>query len=87
MFFDESKRVWLREPSSPAYVRLSFSALRKLNATHLFTEGNPRLSLEEGLLLREIDRVDKHPLNGTPLSKQRILYRIEYCDTKNRNDK
>jgi len=65
---------------APQIGHLAFSTLRKLNATHLFTVGYPRLSLDERVQLREIDRMDKIPILGKPLTKPSTLYEIIYYD-------
>ena len=64
----------------PEAGHLGFSTLRKLNATHLFTVGYPKLSHDESVQLKEIDRMVEIPIIGKPLQKPFILYEIRYND-------
>ncbi len=64
------------ERRKPEAGHLGFSTLRKLNATHLFTVGYPKLSHDESVQLKEIDRI----IIGKPLQKPFILYEIRYND-------
>ncbi|HWO43250.1 MAG TPA: hypothetical protein VNO43_15715 [Candidatus Eisenbacteria bacterium] len=70
---------WIPE-SAPEAARLEFSTLKKLGATHLVTEGSPRLLLDGCVSLQQLDSLDINPGLGTPLEKPITLYQISYCN-------
>jgi hypothetical protein len=57
---------------------LSAATLRHAAATHLFTEGSPKLFLDDCLSLQEIGKLDKD-LVGNSLDHPFTLYKINYC--------
>jgi hypothetical protein len=58
---------------------LDTDILRRQNATHIFVLGAPWIESDGCTQLREVDRLDKNPVNDNPLPEPRILYEIVYC--------
>ena len=63
---------------APQVVPLSHLVLRQIGATHLVTEGYPKLIPDECVELQKIDSLDKDTL-GNPLSNPISLYAIKFC--------
>jgi hypothetical protein len=71
----------MRQPAPdqpPQAGHLAYLVLRKLGATHLFTEGNPKFSLDECVQLHKIDGLDKDA-RGNAVRDPLSLYEIKYC--------
>ena len=64
---------------APQIVPLSHLVLRKIGATHLVTEGYPKLIPDECVELQKIADLDEDTL-GNPLSNPISLYRINFCN-------
>jgi hypothetical protein len=64
---------------APEAAHLTYSALKSLGATHIVTEGTPRLLLDQCTSLEQLDQLDKVPGIETPLPRPFILYAIKYC--------
>ena len=60
-------------------VRLSGPLLKDLKVTHVYLASHVRMFLDDCVTLREIDRLDRNPVNQVPLDPPKILYAIEYC--------
>lgn len=79
--FSEAVLLFAAVPSdtenAPSY-RLDAVRLRKLGATHVWMIGNLDVSLEKGLSLSEVGRLDENPVMATPLDEPRVLYKIGY---------
>ncbi|MGH7825193.1 MAG: hypothetical protein ACREQ7_08470 [Candidatus Binatia bacterium] len=69
---------WIPE-EAPEFAQLKYSTLRTLGATHIVTEGSPRLLFDDCVSLEQLDRLDKNPGLGTPLTRPFTLYEIKYC--------
>ena len=64
---------------APQVVPLSHLVLRQIGATHLVTEGYPKLIPDECVGLQKIASLDKDTL-GNPLSDPISLYEIKFCN-------
>jgi hypothetical protein len=64
---------------APEAAHLTYSVLKNLGATHIVTEGFPRLLFDQCISLEQLDQLDKHPGIGTPLPRPFTLYAINYC--------
>jgi hypothetical protein len=64
---------------APQLVPLSHLVLHKIGATHLLTEGYPKLIPDECVALQKINSLDKDTL-GNLLSSPISLYEIKFCN-------
>jgi hypothetical protein len=64
---------------APQVVPLSHLVLHKIGATHLLTEGYPKLIPDECVALQKIISLDKDTL-GNLLSNPISLYEIKFCN-------
>jgi hypothetical protein len=64
---------------APQIVPLSHLVLHRIGATHLVTEGYPKLIPDECVELQKIAGLDKD-IFGNPLSDPISLYRIKFCN-------
>jgi hypothetical protein len=75
----EGRRMLGLPPSltAPRDVRLRAAPLHAAGVTHVFATGTA-LSHDACVQLDEVDRLDRNPVNGTPLGGARVLYAVRY---------
>ena len=64
---------------APQVVPLSYPVLHKISATHLLTEGYPKLIPDKCVALQKINSLNKDTL-GNLLSNPVSLYEIKFCN-------
>jgi len=60
---------------------LDTETLRKLGATHVYTQTKAEVKHDACIRLRELDRLERNPVSGAKLDPPKMLYQIDYCST------